>query len=225
MPPATMSRASWRSSTFIIFVYGSFGVLLALKAFFDPGFSDWISPGPGQYLFGDAGRLIQFEMGPTGIQTKLLFGGIYLRGVVLALGSLAMLTSPFSNNMCQFITCLFLPLQGCFYLLHVIYFALVGTPYMALPMLGLGGGLLMVSFSRLEHSLSITAPQSTKVLLNVYLVYFVGTVLLGLHMLRLGPMYDAELEMFMRVRDFFWYDNGKTWSSHLELPNRFYIKK
>lgn len=225
MPPATMSRASWRTSTFIIYLYGTFGLFLTLKAFFDPDFSDWISPGPGQLLFGDAGRLVQFEMGPTGIQTKLLFGGVYLRGIVLGLGLLGTLTSPFTNNICQFITCTCLPLQGCFYLLHVIYFALVGTPYMALPMLGLGGGLFLVSFSRLEHSLAITAPQSTQLLLNVYLVYFVVTVLLGMHMLRLGPAYDAELEMLMRVRNFFWYDNGKTWSKGLELPNRFYIKK
>ena len=220
-----MSRASWRTSTFIIFLYGSFGVLLALKAFFDPALSDWISPGPGQFLLGDAGRLFHLELGPTGIQTKLLLGGIYLRGVVLGLGLLGTLTSPFSNNVCQFLTCMFLPLQGCYYLLHVIYFALVGTPIMALPMLGLGGGLLVVSFSRLEHSLAVTAPQSTKMLLNLYLGYFVGTVLLGLYMLRVAPSYDAELEMFMRIRDFFWYDNGKVWSKELELPNGFYIKK
>ena len=96
---------------------------------------------------------------------------------------------------------------------------------MAVPIMVLGGALLAVSFWRLERSLSVSAPLSTKLLLNLYLIYFAVTVLVGLNMVRLAPKYDADVEMLMRVRDYFMKDNGMTWREGYDLPNGFYIKK
>ena len=67
MRPVAMSLTSWWSSTFLILLLGSVGAFLMIKEFFDPAFSDWISPGSGQALLGDAGRMVPFEAGPNGI--------------------------------------------------------------------------------------------------------------------------------------------------------------
>lgn len=223
-----MSPTSWWISTGLIFLLGAFGAFFAVKEFFDPEFSDWLSPGPGQALLGDAGRMLMFEAGPNGIQTKLL--GVQdvqantIEGILLGLGSIGMLASPFRSNMCQFVTCVLLPLEACYYLVNIIYFALVRMPEAAAPMLGLGGGLLALSFWRLETSLQKVAPSSTKLVLNLYMVYFLITVLVALNMVRLAPVYAAELELFVQVRDFFLKENGMTWTKGLEFPNGFYIK-
>jgi hypothetical protein len=57
-------------------MFGAF----AAKEFSDPAFSDWASPGPGQPLLGDAGRMLMFEAGDDGIQSKLLGGPAWLVG-------------------------------------------------------------------------------------------------------------------------------------------------
>ena len=224
-----MSLTSWWwSSTVLILLLGSVGSFFMIKEFFDPAFPHWISPGAGQILLGDAGRMVPFEAGPNGIQTKLLGDVIpanIIKGAILGLGSLGVLTSPFSNNACQFVTCAVLPLEACYYLVSIVYFALVGLPEMAVPIMVLGGAFLAVSFWRLERSLSISAPLSTKLLLNLYLIYFAVTVLVGLNMVRLAPKYDADVEMLMRVRANFMKDNGMTWREGYDLPNGFYIKK
>jgi hypothetical protein len=228
MRPAAMSLTSWWLSTFLIILLGSVGTFIMIKEFFDPAFSDWLSPGAGQAWLGDAGRMVPFESGPNGLQTKLLGDVVpanIVKGVILGLGSLGMLTSPFSNNACQFVTCAVLPLEACFYLISIVYFALVGLPEMAIPIMALGGAFLAVSFWRLESSLSISAPISTKLLLNLYLLYFLVTVVVGLNMVRLASKYDADVEMLMRVRDYFMKDNGMTWREGYDLPNGFYIKK
>ena len=212
----------------LILLLGSVGIFFMIKEFFDPAFSHWISPGAGQILLGDAGRMVPFEAGPNGIQTKLLGDVVpanIIKGAILGLGSLGVLTSPFSNNACQFVTCAVLPLEACYYLVSIVYFALVGIPEMAVPIMVLGGALLAVSFWRLERSLSVSAPLSTKLLLNLYLIYFAVTVLVGLNMVRLAPKYDADVEMLMRVRANFMKDNGMTWREGYDLPNGFYIKK
>jgi hypothetical protein len=122
-----MSTTSWWISTFLFFLLGAFGAFFSLKEFGDPVFSDWVSPGPGQAMLGDAGRMLMFEAGPNGIHTHLL--GVQaniLEGILSGLGSLGIFLSPFKSNLCQFLTCALIPLEACYYLVNIVYFPLYG---------------------------------------------------------------------------------------------------
>jgi hypothetical protein len=61
MDITSMSNIAWWSSTFLIFLFGAFGAFFTIKELLDPKFSDWISPGPGQALLGDSGRVLMYE--------------------------------------------------------------------------------------------------------------------------------------------------------------------
>jgi hypothetical protein len=100
----------------------------------------------------------------------------------------------------------------------------MGAPELAVPVVVLGAGLMIVCFWRIETSLAVSAPQSTKLLLQLYLIYLTATVFVGLIMWRRAPTYEVEMEMFVQVRDFFLKENGMKWTKGLELPDGLYKK-
>jgi hypothetical protein len=217
-----MPSSSWFISTVLIFLFGAFGAFFTAKVFLDPEFSDWISPGPGQPLVGDAGRMLMFEKGPDGIQTKLL--GVTanaLEGILLGLGSIGMILSPFQSNLAQFLTCALLPLEACYYLVNIIYFPLTGASELAIPGFVMGGGLMAVCFWRLQNYLYPTAPNSAALVLKLYMAYFALMFVVGINMFLRAPQYEEDMQMFIRVRDHFLEKNGMTWTKGLAFPDGF----
>lgn len=222
----TMPTSSWWISTALFFLLGAFGAFFTLKEFGDPEFSDWLRPGPGHPLVGDAGRMLMFEAGPNGIQSLLL--GVQaniLEGFLLGLGSIGIFASPFRNNLCQFLTCALVPLEAWYYLVNIVYFPLTGAPEAAVIVLIFGGGLQVLCLWRLQSSLFETAPNTSKLVLNLNLVYGTVATVVAMIMVYRAPQFEAEMQMFIHVRDFFMKENNMTWSKGLELPNGFYLTR
>ena len=215
-----MSPHSWLISTVLFFVLGGYGAFFTVKEFFDPEFSDWLSPGPGQPLLGDSGRMLMFEVGPLGIQTRLL--GVQaniLEGVLLGVGTIGVFMNPFKSNLAQFLTCALVPIEACYFLLKIVYFALTGTPELAMPVLVMGGGLMALSFWRLQSSLQKLAPASAQLVLTMYLVYIFVTVLVGVNMVVRSAMFVEDMAFFASVRDHFFNKNRMTWTKGEAFPD------
>ena len=223
-PPHTalMSQSSWWLSTAVFFLLGSFGAFFSAKEFGDPAFSDWVRPGPGHPFVGDAGRIQELE---NAIQSLLLGISVNrLEGVLLGLGTLGMLLSPFSNNLCQFLTCALVPLEAWYYLLNIVYLPLTGAVEAAAGVLFLGVALQIHCFWRLQNSLSSKAPATSQLLLNLYVVYgFIFCAAAALIVYR-APEFEGEIEYFAQVRDFFWNENNMTWTKGMEIPDGFDAK-
>ena len=222
-----MSATSWWISTALFFLSGAVGAFWALKDLGDPDWSDWIRPGPGHPWMGDAGRLWMFEAGPMGIRSLLL--GVpaanIVQGGLLGLGSMGILMSPFRSNFCQFLTCALVPLEAWYYLINMVYLPLTGNTEAAIVVILLGGGLQGLCLWRLQSSLVATAPNTSRLLLNLYLAYALVAVEVTIAMIYRAPHYEAEMELFRQVRDFFLTENNMTWTKGLELPDGFYVKQ
>ncbi|KAJ1479963.1 hypothetical protein T484DRAFT_1812383 [Baffinella frigidus] len=135
-PPAQApSGGGWVVSVLLTYLLGAFGAFFTIKEFGDPGFSDWISPGPGQMFVGDAGRMLMFEAGDKGVQSKLLGVPAWLiEGLLLGAGTVGVLLSASKAPLAQLLSSLLVPIQACYYLVNVAYFPLTGAPELALPM-------------------------------------------------------------------------------------------
>ena len=219
-PPASgMSNSSWWMSTSLFFLFGSFGAVFAAKEFGDPVFSDWIRPGPGSPLLGDAGRMQEFE---NAIQSMLL--GIYvnrLEGGLLALGTVGMLLSPFSSNLCQFLTCALVPLEAWYYMVNIVFLPMTGALEATIIVMILGVALQALCLWRLQSSLALSAPNASALLLNMYLFYMVVSCAVAGLMVYRAAQFDVEMIFYSRVRDYFWKQNGMTWTKGMELPDGF----
>jgi hypothetical protein len=210
-------------STSLFFLLGSFGAFFSAKEFGDPAFSEWIRPGPGHPFVGDAGRMHELE---NAIQSLLL--GIHtvnrVEGVLLGLGTVGVLLSPFSSNLCQFLTCALVPLEAWYYLVNIVYLPLTGAVEAAVGVLVLGVGLHALCFWRLQSSLSATAPASSRLLLNLYMGYGLVFVAAAALVVYRAPQFEAEMDFFAQVRHYFWTENNMTWTKGMELPDGFDLK-
>lgn len=214
-----MSNSSWWLSTSLFFLFGSFGAFYAAKEFGDPAFSDWVRPGPGSPLVGDAGRLQEFE---NAIQSMLLGIPVHrFDGVILALGTVGMLLSPFKNNLCQFLTCAFVPLEAWYYLVNIVFLPMTGALEATFLVMILGIGLQALCFWRLQSSLARSAPNASGLLLNMYVLYLLVSFLVAGLMVYRAPQFDVEMGFYFRVREYFWNRNGMTWTKGMELPDGF----
>lgn len=214
-----MHKSSWWLSTSLFFLFGSFGAFFAAKEIGDPAFSDWIHPGPGNPLVGDAGRMQEFE---NAVQSMLL--GIpvnKVEGILLGLGTLGMLLSPFSSNLCQFLTCALVPLEAWYYLVNVVFLPMTGALEATIVVLILGAGLQALCFWRVESSLSKSAPATSQFLLNMYLLYGVVAMTVAGLMVYRAPQFQVEMDFYTHVRDYFWNSNNMTWTKGMDLPDGF----
>jgi hypothetical protein len=214
-----MSATSWWFSTLLFFIFGAPGALFAGKEFADPDFSDRLSPGPGQFLLGDAGRLQELD---NAIQSSLVGASVNkFEGVILALGTLGVLLSPFSSNLCQFLTCALVPLQAWYFLVNIVYLPLTGAMEAAVVGLILGLGLQGLSLYRLSGDLIEKAPTSSRLLLNLYMFYgFFAMTVAGLMVYR-APELKDEIAFLAHVREYFWTVNGMAWTAGNDAPNGF----
>lgn len=214
MPPS-----SWWISTALFFLLGSIGAFFAAKEFGDPAFSEWVRPGPGNPFVGDAGRMQELE---NAIQSLLLGVRVNrLEGVLLGLGTVGMLMSPFSHNLCQFLTCALVPLEAWYYLLNIVYLPMTGAVEAAAVVLILGAGLHVLCFWRLQASLTATAPATSRLLLNMYILYGLVFCAAAAIVVYRAPEFDKELIFFTEVRNFFWKENNMTWTKGMDLPDGF----
>lgn len=213
------SSASWWASTALFFIFGALGAVLAGKEFADPAFSQRLSPGPGQFLLGDAGRLQELD---NAIQSLLVGVSVNkFEGIILALGTIGVLLSPIAHNLCQFLTCVLVPLEGWYYLLNIVYLPLTGAIETAVIGLLLGAGLHGLCMWRLSSFLLDRAPASSKVVLNLYMIYgFFAITVAGIMVYRSSEFKD-EIAFLAHVREYFWEVNGMTWSEGNDAPDGF----
>lgn len=107
---STAGDPVWHLSTALILLSGSFGILFSLKEWGDPLFSEMVSPGPGQMLLGDSGRMLAFEVGPDGVQSKLMgLPARLIEGFLLTVGSVGVLAALSTDPVAQLLTAAYLP--------------------------------------------------------------------------------------------------------------------
>ena len=217
--PAASMAASWIASCVCYCLFGSFGVLFTLKEFGDPEFSDWLSPGSGNLLLGDGGRLLLFEAGPHGVQSKILGVQANLaEGIILGFGSLALFSCWFTSQEAQLFTAVAAPVAGSYYLANIVYFPWMGSPEMVAPMFVLGLPLFLNSLFRMHAFYPDASLLPTyHAYLGVVLAVVLGTCV-WIH--TRAPRFQAEIDDFLRVRDHF-LKNGMAWSEGLAFPDGF----
>eukprot|EP00511_Aplanochytrium_stocchinoi_P006182 CAMPEP_0204834080 /NCGR_PEP_ID=MMETSP1346-20131115/18635_1 /ASSEMBLY_ACC=CAM_ASM_000771 /TAXON_ID=215587 /ORGANISM="Aplanochytrium stocchinoi, Strain GSBS06" /LENGTH=177 /DNA_ID=CAMNT_0051967091 /DNA_START=83 /DNA_END=616 /DNA_ORIENTATION=- len=132
---------AWYTSCVLVTLFGALGFCFTLKEFGDPWFSDFVSPGPGQALLGDGGRMLVFETGDDGIQSKIFspMSAWLLEGILLGLGSVGMFCSWSRNPTLQLLSAYTLPLEGVYYSANIVYFILVKAPPEAAVLAGIMG--------------------------------------------------------------------------------------
>ena len=119
----------WAASVVLNVLLGAFGAFFVFKEFGDPTFSDWLSPGAGQALLGDSGRMLMYEAGDDGVQSMLLGAPAWLvEGIVLGVGTLGIFLSPWFSITAQLLCAFAVPVEGVYYLINVVYFPLVAMP-------------------------------------------------------------------------------------------------
>jgi len=206
-------------STVLFFILGVPGVIFAGKEFADPVFSDWLSPGPGQILLGDAGRLHDVD---NAIE-KLLLGSLVnkVEGVLLAVATFGIFLSPFSTNLCQFLTCALVPIQAWYYLLNIVYLPLTGAIEGAIISLIVGVALQGLCLWRLSSGFMMKAPTSSKLILNLYILYGMLSVAMAGLMIYRAPEFKDEIEFLAYLREYFWTVNGMVWTAGEDAPDGF----
>jgi hypothetical protein len=217
--PEKSSPLSWWLSTALFFLFGSLGALFAGKEFADPAFSQWVSPGPGKFLLGDSGRLQELD---NAIQSLLVGAAVNkFEGVMLALGTVGVLLSPFSSNLCQFLTCTLTPLQAWYFLVNIVYLPLTGATEGAVIGLIVGVVLQGLCLWRLSNGLMERAPTSSKLILNLYMVFgFFAMTVAGLMVYR-APEFKDEIAFLAHVREYFLQVNGMAWTEGNDAPDGF----
>ena len=210
----------WAASVVLNVLLGAFGAFFVFKEFGDPAFSDWLSPGAGQALLGDSGRMLMYEAGDDGVQSILLGAPAWLvEGIVLGVGTLGVLLSPWSSTTAQLLCAFAVPVEGVYYLINVVYFPLVAMPEMVGPMVVMGGGLVAVSLWRVHTYLAPRMGPDFTSLYHSYLM-LLGAALLGvgLRLYTRAAEHTAEIASLVRVREHF-VQNGMAWSEGLPLPD------
>lgn len=209
----------WWMTCFGYWLFGSFGLFFSLKEWLDPAFSDWLAPGPGSPLLGDSGRMLVFEAGPAGVQSKLL--GVQanlLEGVLLDVGALSLLSCWFESRRMQLLTAYAAPVSAAYFLLNIFYFQLTGAPEMVPAMLLLGAPPILLSLLRLKIFLRDEAALATYA---AYLAAISAAVLGGgLLLQQRAEAHRADIHLFVAVRDHF-TSNGFTWTAGLDYPDGF----
>ena len=161
-----------------------------------------------------------YEAGDDGLQSKLLGAPAWLvEGIVLSIGTLGVLLSPFSSTTAQLVCAFAVPIEGVYYLANVVYFPLVSMPEMVGPMVVMGGGLVAVSTWRVHAFLAPRMGPDFASLYHSYLV-LLGAALLGvsLRLYTRAAENGAEIASFVGVREHF-FRNGMAWSAGLPLPD------
>ena len=202
-------------------IFGSLSLCFALKEFFDPAFSQWVAPGPGNPLFGDGGNMLYFEAGPDGVQSRILgLQASYLEGTLLGVGSISTVTCWFASPHAQLCTALLAPLSASCYVVLAIYFPYVAAAEMVGPMLVLGFPPLLTALYRMH-----TFHPEREALLPSYYAYLVAlsaaTSCACLWVQHRIPLFPSEVELLIRVREHFLEENGMRWSAGQLYPNGF----
>lgn len=211
------------ASCLLYLVFGLFGFFFTFKEFADPWFSDTVSPGPGQLLLGDSGRMLMFEAGSDGVQSKVLGVPAWLlEGILLGTGSVALFSCWFTSQSMQWLTAYVAPIAGGYFLVNCVYLPLTGAPEMVVPMYVLGLPPFFISLWRVHCYLDAGADA-----LRNYHAW-----LLALAAMCVGVCawissradeYAAEIAILIRVREHFNNQNGMTWSAGLEYPDGFVL--
>lgn len=223
-PIAPMFKVGWWVSNFALCQLSLFGTLFTLKSFGDPVFSDWMRPGPGHPLLGDAGRMLMYEAGPNGVQSLLLGGTLLpawlIEGTLLGLGTLGIYAAWCPHRLTSLFTAYTVPLEGAYYLLMVVYFPIVGAPELALPMFLLGSVLILISVIRVVWYTPDTDGWHKEYF--TYLKNLMAAVLLGwLFVYAQAGRYQDKIALFIRVREHFIEVNRMSWTKGLEYPDGF----
>ena len=218
---ALRDEVMWRLTLAAYAISGSFCMLFALKALGDPFFSEWLAPGPGNPLLGDAGNFLVFEAGPTGVYSKIL--GVQanlVEGVILGIASLSLVTCWSAAPAAQLLTAVVAPIGGAYLLVSSLYFRLTHAPEMAPTMLLLGTALVAASIYRM-HS----CHPDSRALFPAYLAYLaclaVAAAGSSLWIYRRVPRFRNDVIMLARVRHHFLEVNGMRWSAGSRHPDGF----
>jgi len=200
----------------------------------DPWFSDTMAPGPGSPLLGDSGRMLMFEAGPDGVQTKLLMvQANILEGILLGIGSVALFTCFFTSRRMQLVTTYCAPVSACYFLVNIVYFPLTGAPELAAPMLVLGVSPVLISLYRVHAFLPPSWQKvgddpfgdgETLYRYYSYIALLLALLLGGGKLIAHNAQFYADdIALFIRVRDHFTAHNF-TWSAGLPYPDGFQLE-
>jgi hypothetical protein len=216
-----MPDAAFYGSCVLYWLCGGVGLLFALKNLADPHLSDLLSPGAGSPLLGDSGRMLQFEVGPDGVQSKLM--GIqawWVEGLILGVGSIALFSCWSTSTASNITTAYCAPVAACYHIFTgVAYFPITGATEMVAPMLALGAPPLAVSVWRVHRYCDPAShPEYHRFLAALAAVLAIAC---GWVRSRADAHAD-EIALFQRVRDHF-MQNGMAWSDGLEYPDGFQL--
>jgi len=221
------SGANWFGTCALTTVYGAFGFLLLRKKLGDPAFSDWASPGPGQLLLGDAGRLAWFEFGPEGVSSKMLGCPAWLlEAGFLALGCAGVVltwsTKPDHIEASAYlVSC-----EGIYYLTACVYYVLLGLPWAVAAYASMGAALCGLCLYRVgwylprgpEHYDKYEGLKAWQCLLACF-----GIMLGGKLVARAGPdALEADVAAFKDVRAHF-FANGRAWTKGAAYPDGYNV--
>jgi len=228
--------AAWHISTALIMLLGSFGVLFSLKELGDPMFSDMLSPGPGQMFLGDAGRMLSFETGPDGVQSKLMGMPAWMvEGALLTMGSIGVLAAVSTYSFAQMMTAVYLPMEAYYMLWSAAYFPIVGNDTATMPAAVIGIALLALAYWRVLQMIPDgREPASFKAgvkfaewealvwTFQKYLFVLAVATAYMIHTTHANAELEADsIERYKIVARHFLQVNGMTWSKGLAYPDGF----
>jgi hypothetical protein len=113
------------------------------------------------------------------------------------------------------------PLQAWYFLVNIVYLPLTGAMEAAVVGLILGVSLQGLCLWRLSTGLVDKAPSSSRLLLNLYILYgFLAMMVAGLMVYR-APEFKDEIEFLAHIREYFGQVNGMAWSEGNDAPDGF----